>query len=62
MKNNQFLFLGEKGIAYTLVTSQDTHFTADLVRNLVSKVSIHMIAIDFLLLLLFFTWFDFFVC
>lgn len=25
---------GEKGIAYTLVTAQDTHFTADLVRNL----------------------------
>lgn len=27
---------GGKGIAYTLVTPQDNHFTADLVRNLVS--------------------------
>ena len=27
---------GEKGIAYTLITAYDTHFTADLVRNLES--------------------------
>ena len=31
-----FLFKGGKGIAYTLVTPQDNHFTADLVRNLVN--------------------------
>merc|ERR1719494_316419 len=27
---------GEKGIAYTLITAYDTHFSADLVRNLES--------------------------
>ena len=29
------LFLGEKGIAYTLVTHSDYNFASDLVRNLV---------------------------
>ena len=36
-----FFGTGEKGVAYTLLTSTDQNFSGDLVRNLVSFCYIH---------------------
>lgn len=36
-----FFGTGEKGVAYTLLTSADQNFSGDLVRNLVSFCYIH---------------------
>lgn len=36
------LILGEKGVAYTLMTPTDQNFAGDLVRNLVSKLLMYL--------------------